>query len=75
MHNRDHANTGSFLADSLAPYTVGELAAARSILAGLPRDLPEDVVPCVLDSVAALARTQGLLTGDEPIDRIAETYR
>lgn len=58
-----------------APYTVGELAAARAILAGLPRDLPPSVVAAVVDGDAALERAQDLLTGDLPIDRIAETYR
>jgi hypothetical protein len=54
-----------------APYTVGELAAARAILAGLPRDLPPDVIAAVVDAVDALERAQEMLTGDTPIDRIA----
>ena len=58
-----------------APYTVAELAAARAILAGLPRDLPVAVIACVLDSLAALERAQDLLTGDDTADRIAEAYR
>jgi hypothetical protein len=52
-----------------APYTVGELVAARSILAALPRDLPPEVVACVLDSIAALERAQDLLTGETHAER------
>ena len=59
-----------------APYTVGELAAARAILAGLPRDLPAVVVAAIVDADADLERAQGLLAdGDDMPDRIAETYR
>jgi hypothetical protein len=50
---------------SAAPHTVGELAAARAILAGLPRDLPAVVVAAIVEADADLERAQGLLTGDD----------
>jgi hypothetical protein len=49
-----------------APYTVGELAAARAILAALPRDLPPDVIATVMDAVDAIERAQDLLTVEIP---------